>query len=65
MKKKLSKLSNNEIGELLSLCTRICSEIETFSHVSEHLPQIIDAKTREFHTLLCDELNKREEAINP
>lgn len=60
--KKLKKLSDNQVSELVDLCSHLLNEIDSYSHVSEFIPPSIEANTREFYDQLVQEINKRETA---
>lgn len=60
MKVALKNIDQNSLTELLELMRRIQSEIETFSHVSEHLPKGLTDRIDAFQEKLGNEYESRE-----
>ena len=55
----LSMLSNNTVEELRALLCSLDSEINIYSHVSEHLPASIQREIDKFDKKIQRELEKR------
>jgi len=60
-KKQLRKLSQNTIEELICLSADMSERIDTYGHVSEHLPRGLAEKIATFRKNCIDELERREE----
>lgn len=60
--KKLRTLSDNTLSELADLIGRITNDVETYAHVSEHLPERLQPEA--LHKLsdqIGSEIERREE----
>lgn len=57
----MKDISQNDLEELQELMGRIQSEIENFSHVSEHLPKSITTSIEHFSNKLEREQIRRQD----
>ena len=62
-RKQLKQLNDIQLSELIDLTSHLCNEIESYSHVSDFMPAIIDNSIREFNSKLINELNRRESEV--
>lgn len=56
----MKNINQNSLTELLDLMRRIQSEIDTFRHVSEHLPKSLTKQIDSFQNKLGEEFDRRE-----
>lgn len=61
MKNNFKNVSGNSLHELQNLMYRIAVEINTFSHVAEHLPATLTTALNEYRESINEEVNGREE----
>jgi len=59
--KKLSKLSDNELSELLTMTYRMIELAKEFSHVKHHIPKPMYNSITKLYSDLCNEKDRRED----
>jgi hypothetical protein len=60
--KKLRTLSDNTLSELADLIGRISNDVETYSHVSDHLPERLQLEElQKLSDQIGSEIERREE----
>lgn len=59
-KERLANMSNYELSELIDLFSKICGEIDKYSHVTKLFEQSIINSNYNYLSELCNEWGKRE-----
>ena len=59
--KNLSKLSDNELSELLGMTFTMIDTMREYSHVREYTPRKLVNELTNFYDNLCNEKDRRED----